>query len=610
MELRRDDAHPFTLCSPRRTITVMTRHRLGEDEKIRKQSLVAHFKDMEELLEQRQAAVNQEWGTLWQGWKDLKVKMSEVGMSAKSSSNRPVRLNVGGTEMSVPRYILEGMEESSAAWNLGDLFGSGVWDKRLPRDSDDQVFLDESPACFHHLLRESSLRLGKAGGCPDLAARDLPADELPYFPFVAGALLGVLPQPLPSTGTTVTVESTVLGASETDTLTATLLGWCPGKPKGLRLLYRASRDGWTDPAFRNKIGSNASTISLVRVKASGSEACDSVVGGFSSVPWNNIPFGRCVASPGAFVFMLKDGGESGPKTFRPARWGVRPGATSKVCCCEDIGFGFSNWSEDLIVQDRSNTLRVGSNTYEIPAESSFLALDKRTVVELEAFQVCSTAPAPPRKKIGKGLIDCAAISATQQQSVSTAEHQNDIHRFGASIAKSLKLERIALCQARTELVQANAKATASIQALVAVYGSEVARGKDDPVIEFSLGGTRSTTKMTTLLSTIQTCPPGSFLAVWFERWSRTGNDKDRGGSRQINDCSPAVFAKLLDVLRMRKRMGWDGGVRPVRVAIRASDRSSFETLVSTYFPGHESFIMECVEFQEEPPIPGRPAKHP
>lgn len=574
---------------------------------------MAHFKDLEGMLEQRHAAINQGWAKVALGWADLKVKMSEVGMSMRSANlSHPVRLNVGGSEVCVPRFVLEDMEESPAGWTLGDLFGGGVWDEVLPRDSDGHVFLDESPACFQHLVQNLAKRFGKAGGgFPDLAAvKHLPADELPYLPFVAGALLGSPPPRLPSNGGVAEENAVKAGG-----ITAKILSWCPGEPGRLELLYRASRDGWTDQAFLSKIGCSSATITLVRVKAGGSGSGDSVVGGFSSVPWNNIPPTKCVDSPGAFVFMLKDGGEDGPEEFQPVKWDVTPGAASKVCCCQHMGFGFSSdGNEDLIVRDGSHTLKTGNNTFHIPAGSPFLALNGDPVLELEVFLVCRPsvatpspvtppplAPTPPSENIGKeGLVDCPAIVASDF----IFTDDDDERRFGESVAESLERERDRLRHAQTELVQANARAKASVRALAAVYGPDtalLAQGdiKEDPVIELIVRGAGTSTRMATLLSTvIQTCPPESFLAVRFERWSRTNDDKDEHGRRQIDDCSPHVFNKLLDVLRMKKRVSWDGGggSRLVRVAVKACDRASFEELVSVYFYGCESFVMNSVQF--------------
>lgn len=245
------------------------------------------------------------------------------------------------------------------------------------------------------------------------------------------------------------------------------------------------------------------------------------------------------------------------------------------------------------------------------------------VADLEVFLVSPKAtpfrpgmiappptPPPPGYE-GRGLIDCAMIFGADPMPMSMEEHEDDVHRFGASIADSLKREMVALRHAQTELAKANAKAASSAQALAAVYGPEVASGKEDPIIELSVRGNRTTKMITTLRSTILTCPEDSQLAVRFTRWLNNDIDKDAYGRWQINDCSPAVFSKILDVLRMKKRAGWDGRDSPegrgccrlVRVAVKESDRSAFETLVNMYFPGCECFILDAVEFQVEWPSP-------
>ncbi|CAM9945297.1 unnamed protein product, partial [Pylaiella littoralis] len=162
-------------------------------------------------------------------------------------------------------------------------------------------------------------------------------------------------------------------------------------------------------------------------------------------------------------------------------------------------------------------------------------------------------------------------------------------------------QRMALREAQIELVQAGDKVTASANALAAVYGPNVAAGKEDPVVELSVRGSR----VITLLSTLRACPE-SMLAIMFneDRWPATDKDVDEHGRRLI-DCSPSVFAKVLDVLRARKRAGWERTASSssdqksddlVRVIIKAGDRDAFEEFVEKHFPGDfQSFIMDCVE---------------
>eukprot|EP00752_Nemacystus_decipiens_P009710 g8671.t1 len=169
-----------------------------------------------------------------------------------------------------------------------------------------------------------------------------------------------------------------------------------------------------------------------------------------------------------------------------------------------------------------------------------------------------------------------------------------IRSFGVFVADSLMEERTALGQAHDELSEASANAAASSSALAAMYGPEVAAGVRDPVVELSVRGTR----MTTLRSTLQACPD-SALAVQFDeaKWPATEKDVDERG-RRVMDCSPAVFGKVLDVLRMRKRASWASGFAhregDVRVAVKAADRAAFEAFVDMYFPGCQGFIMNYV----------------
>lgn len=149
----------------------------------------------------------------------------------------------------------------------------------------------------------------------------------------------------------------------------------------------------------------------------------------------------------------------------------------------------------------------------------------------------AVTPPPPSKVTGKGLIDCT----NNDLRLSTSEkYDDDVHRFGGSIAECLKEERIALRRAQNELVQANAKAAASAKALVAIYGPNVAAGNADSVVEPSFRGGRATTRVATLLSTLQACPD-SALARRFDEstWPVTDKDKDCHGRRVIHPGSAA-----------------------------------------------------------------------
>ncbi|CAM9746513.1 unnamed protein product, partial [Ectocarpus sp. 6 AP-2014] len=238
--------------------------------------------------------MKQEWNKLDYGWEDLESKMSEAGMSMVSCIQpRIVRLNVGGLDVNIARSVLRKKgEASSSTWTLGDLFEGCVWDKRLPRSEDDRIVLGESPVCVEELVCDgaSSKRSGNS---------NLPDDEKPYICGVASAL-GL------DVGIKVTGGSTTLEPHEIGQLTAIMQGWCPGRPRGMELLYRALRDGWSGDTVHARCGDDSSsTISLFWVEAQGVNTSDSVVGRFSGVPWTTRPpDDRAVHPLGSFLFML------------------------------------------------------------------------------------------------------------------------------------------------------------------------------------------------------------------------------------------------------------------------------------------------------------------
>ncbi|CAM9194765.1 unnamed protein product [Ectocarpus sp. 12 AP-2014] len=355
----------------------MTRHHPNEHERF-STAAKAHAQELEELLDHRTKEMKHQWDKLDSGWEDLESKMSEAGMSMMSSVQpRIVRLNVGGLDLNIARSAFRRrLEASSSTWTLGDLFEGCVWDKRLPLSEDGRIVLDESPVCVEELLRDgaSSKRPGNS---------TLPDDEKPYIGYVASALELDL-------GMKVAGGSTTLQPHEIGQLTAIMQGWCPGRPGGLALLYRASRDGWTGDAFHARCGDDSPlTISLYRIQAQGANTNDSVVGGFSSVPWTTRPSEYCcVASPGSFLFMLKDGNE-GSHAVQPAKWVPKEGRTGVVICRADEGpmFGGTGHRVDLFGRCITKKLAVRNGAYDIPAGHPFLALHGRAIADVEVFRV-------------------------------------------------------------------------------------------------------------------------------------------------------------------------------------------------------------------------------
>ena len=169
------------------------------------------------------------------------------------------------------------------------------------------------------------------------------------------------------------------------------------------------------------------------------------------------------------------------------------------------------------------------------------------------------------------------------------------HLFGDLIATSFLEETMAIHDARAELAHAEKKVEAAASALATVYGPDIASGKPDPVVELIVSGAR----MATLRSTLQVCPESALAARFDEsKWPVDG--KDFG----VIDCSPSSFSKVLDVLRLRKRVKWSPSTQTKTfrlVEIPEVDRVCFEEFVGMYFPGCENFITDWVWFRKPSP---------
>ncbi|CAM9696619.1 unnamed protein product [Ectocarpus sp. 4 AP-2014] len=213
------------------------------------ESFDANVSEMEEALRQSRTELNA-WDGIDKHRGDLEARMVEVGISRPSSRNGMLRLNAGGSYVTIRRSVLNTCTDGdgiSPTWNLHDLSES-MWDKRIPRDADGRILLDESPTCVEHLLRAL---LKKAGAVALVSpssrlGQGLASDEAAYLP----RALRMAGQS-PAMGIPVAGGSKVLAPSEVGPLTDILQGWCPGNPFRLHLIYRSSRDGWGGEAFHS-----------------------------------------------------------------------------------------------------------------------------------------------------------------------------------------------------------------------------------------------------------------------------------------------------------------------------------------------------------------------
>lgn len=358
---------------------------------------------------------------------------------------------------------------------------------------------------IHILLQRSRTGAACLGSRDDFAV-----DEAPYLPYVARTL--GLSRLCPEMGVVVQGGSTVLESDDLGPLSTVLRDWCPSEPKRLELVYRASRDGWGTADFHaNCTDDTPWSFTLIRVKSQVPGNSDSVVGGFSSVPWTPSPFVVRKYSPGAFLFMLKDGTIADSSTFQPVKWGIKDGhLRHSVSCDPGMGPFFGEPPNLRIRRHKDHLLQTNNTSYKIPEDSPFMWLDGQPVAEREVFRVClPTPPSSPRAKrakvAGNGFLDNARDTDT---AVLTEDRSDDADKYGKAIAGALMEERMALQQAQADLKQADMRVTECATALEQLYGPDVAIGKGDAVVELSVRGTR----MTTLHSTLQACPESALAA--------------------------------------------------------------------------------------------------
>lgn len=557
------------------------------------------------------------WERLKEGWVAVNERMAKLGLSPRTSDEGAVKLNVGGTNVTVSLHLLaetEGFEDSTLFALL-----EGVWGKDLiPRDASGRIVLDESPACIKHImhtmLRDSTVN-GAAGRASKRAKRvsenaahsTVAIDEVPCLIYTAHVMR--LPGSVPTSSKYPSMNgaSTILEPFEIAPFAAKIREWVGGSTEDMTLIYRATRDGFDTKLFTpgGKEDIKSHVVSLIRVSSGEGVDDDSVVGGYSILPWGSGLGSKQTIAAETFLFMLKNGAATRKDVFKPSKWKPFPKEVGQRYTLNErhgACVGANGLFTCLDGTTGNYTLTTRRKAFDVEEGSPFLALDGKRVIDVEVYRY--STPAPP---------STTALGTTEPGDTLTDMEAPDIRLFGEIIASSLMEERVVLDRAVKEMETAGARVSAAADALNTMYGPSVAAGEQDTVVELNVRGTR----MTTLRSTLQVCPRSALAAMFdAERWPGSGKDKDEYGGRVI-DCNPTYFSKILDVLRMRKRASWsrdakagkagekrgevaglveEGGVvLPGGVHIKEADAEAFGKAVNVYFRGCENFIMDLVQ---------------
>ncbi|CAM9105191.1 unnamed protein product [Laminaria digitata] len=364
-----------------------------------------HAQPLMRLVHHKRAELDSAWEDLAEGWKANNERAAEFGLRPRTADESMVTLNVGGSTVAVWWHLLaeaEGFGDST----LGALL-EGVWDKeRVPRDADGRMMLDESPACIKHIihamLRANDRASSVAAGLPENTVRSAVAvDEVPCLIYTAHVmrLPGCVPTYHPYHNyMNLNGGSTILEPFEIAPFSAQVRQWVGGRTAvQMTLVYRATRDGFDTRSFKPSCDEESPyTISLIRV-SSGEENDDgdSVVGGYSVLPWRNAT--TFTISEETFLFMLKDGSATRKNPSKPIQWSP---------CPEQVGgrpaLGPSSveatWLRGLLGEETGGwILRTGRDFFYIEENSPFLALNGKKVVEIEVYSArCQLHLRPPR----------------------------------------------------------------------------------------------------------------------------------------------------------------------------------------------------------------------
>ncbi|CAM9635306.1 unnamed protein product [Laminaria digitata] len=209
------------------------------------------------LLRHRRAEMDTTWEDIKEGWAANNERMVELGLSPRTSDKGAVKLNVGGSNVTVSSHLLaeaEGFKDSI----LGALL-EGIWGKgRIPLDVDGCIVLDESPACVKRLIytmlggTNSNGAGPVAAGMPESAARSaLATDEAPCLIYTAHVM--GLPGYVPMTPDYVHINggSTILEPFELAPLGAKIWEWVGSSTEQMTPIYRATRDGFDTKALNH-----------------------------------------------------------------------------------------------------------------------------------------------------------------------------------------------------------------------------------------------------------------------------------------------------------------------------------------------------------------------
>ena len=235
-------------------------------------------------------------------WRDVKSRLE----SSAISSNTKVKLNVGGTYFETVMETLTKNSEGQLTY-FKTLF-SRQWESEKD-PNDDSIFIDRSGDLFWHILQY--LRTGKLiFDDNDMTLRQSLIIEAEFYKVES---LAKLLKSMETKAPTLNIEqkqcysaSGILSSKNREDLNK-LYGV---HKQQWRLIYRASRDGFTAQSFHKCCDGYGPTMTVIR------SLTGHIFGGFTTVSWSSS--GEDQSDARAFLFTLEN-----PYGIKPTKYPVK-----------------------------------------------------------------------------------------------------------------------------------------------------------------------------------------------------------------------------------------------------------------------------------------------
>ena len=139
-------------------------------------------------------------------------------------------------------------------------------------------------------------------------------------------------------------------------------------PYRFRLLYRASRDGYTAEKFHDKCDYKRATVVVTKIQNS-----EQIVGGYNPLSWNS--YSGCMSTNDSFLFSFVN-----RNNLQSAKMGYVKDVTNAVECYSNIGPAFGK--DDLFCYDNCAWSSYSKSYPNIDIPTEF------NVDDYEVFKVC------------------------------------------------------------------------------------------------------------------------------------------------------------------------------------------------------------------------------